>query len=375
MANPMPTKSQIQYLESKLHKQEDDNQRLLLLNKLGNHYTYTDVRKAQVFLSEMQEVLDRIGSDYVDFRLNYHWNSALIENHLYNFNLSEFHFEDALKIVEDRGNANQQAELYIDYAGTCLNLDQAALAEKYLTRARKLLDAFPDNRLEARLSCREGFLNLQTRNLSKAVELFLEADKQFDALKVELDLKDYYFQTLIHSGLGKVYEDSDEPNKSIAPYLKVIEMCEQKNMRSRLSWHYLNVGNSYLAVSEDELAEKYFKKALRSPDDNSQQTRANAYANLGFCYFRNKKYDAALELYSRAEQLYKAKNEGDYGNFANVEIWRAYVNEELGRRKKALKHYFSALTYSKKTNDFRQMAGILRQIATFYADEGNFKDA
>lgn len=373
MTNTLPSKSQIQYLETKLARQTDDAQRVYLLDLLASHFTFTNIRKAQVFLGKQQEILDRV--DMPDFRLNYHWNNALIENQLYNFKLAEFSFKDALAIIEERGDANQQAEIYIDFAGTCMNLGQESLAEQFLEKAAKLLDAFPDKRLEVRLICREGFLNLQTANFSKAIELFLEAEKNASHLQENLRLKDYYFFTLIHSGLGTVYEKNDEPRKGVRSYLKAVEMCESMNLRTRLSWHYLNVGNTFLAINAEDKAERYFKKAIRSTDDNSSHTRASAYANLGYCYFRNQRYDQALELYNRAEQLYKDKNEDDYFNFANIELWRAYVQEDLGRKKKALKHYFAALDHAKKATDYRQLSAILKEIASYYANDENYKEA
>jgi two-component system LytT family sensor kinase len=246
---------------------------------------------------------------------------------------------------------------------------------QYLEKAEKLLDVFPDKKLEVRLICREGFLNLQTANYSKAIELFLEAEKGASVLQEGLKLKDYYFFSLIHSGLGTVYEKNDEAQKGVRSYLKAVEMCESMNLRTRLSWHYLNVGNSFLAINQEENAELYFKKTIRSTDDNSQHTRASALANLGYCYFRNQKYEQALELYSRAEQLYKDKKEDDYFNFANIELWRAYVQEALGRKKKALKHYFAALDYAKKVTGYRQLSAILKEIASYYANDGNYKEA
>lgn len=373
MTTTLPTKSRIQYLESKLTRQTDDAQRLYLLDLLASHFTFTNIRKALTYLAEQQEVLDRL--DMPDFKLNYHWNTALIENQLYNFSLAQFSFKDALRIIEERGDANQQAEIYIDFAGTCMNLEQEDLAVQYLEKAEKLLDVFPDKKLEVRLICREGFLNLQTANFSKAIELFLEAEKRASHLQEDLKLKDFYFFSLIHSGLGTVYEKNDEPQKAVSSYLKAVEMCESMNMRTRMSWHYLNVGNSFLAINQEENAELYFKKAIRSTDDNSQHTRASAYANLGYCYSRNQKYEQALELYSRAEQLYKEKKEDDYFNFANIELWRADVQEALGRRKKALKHYFSALDHAKKATDYRQLSAILKEIASFHANDGNYKEA
>ena len=54
MTNRLPSKSKIQYIETKLARQTDDAQRLYLLDLLASHFTFTNNKKAQVFLSEQQ---------------------------------------------------------------------------------------------------------------------------------------------------------------------------------------------------------------------------------------------------------------------------------------------------------------------------------
>ncbi len=365
--------SEIQILEKKLAIQEDAMQRLILLDKLSDHYTYTNTRRAQRLLAEQWEILKIF--DHPDLKLNYHLNTGFIENQLYNFNLAEIHFKNAIEILEERGDANQLAETFIDYAGTCMNLNLEEKAKEYLANASKLLKAFPDDRLEARAICRRGFLKLHNKAYSQAIELFLEADMRITSLEKPIDLKDYYFLTLIHSGLGKVFEQNDELEKSVKSYQKAVTLCESIGISTRLSWHYLNVGSGYMALGDQNNAELYLKKAISATDDISQRTRASAFANLGYCYFLKKKYKEALELYAKAESLYKEKKEDDYYNFANIEQWRAQLFDFLGKKKRALKHFFEALDYAKKSSDYKQLSGIVKDIATFYSEIGDYKNA
>ena len=46
-----------------------------------------------------------------------------------------------------------------------------------------------------------------------------------------------------------------------------------------------------------------------------------------------------------------------------------------GKVKRSLKHYFSALDYAKKSNDLKQLSGILKDIANFYSQIGDYKNA
>lgn len=359
----------VEKLESTLHLIDERLQRLATLDRLASQFVFTDISKAQKYLSEILQILKEV--DQPDFVLNYNLNMALLENQLYNYNLSEIHFRLALEILGERGDLNQLAETYIDYAGTLLNLDQPDRARFYLNQAAKYLENFADRRLKIRLICREGFFHLKFSNHPKALAAFLECVSEIDNLIETLDLKDYYFFTLIQSGLGTIYGLLNEPGRSVQSYLNVVELCEKKGMRSRLSWHYLNVGNGYMAMQDFESASHYFKKAIKVVDDLNQQTRALAYANLGYCYFNKRQYSEALELFSTAYPMFKDRKEK---NLANIEWWRGKIFEEQ-KAKKALKHYFKALEFARKGQDYRQATGILKDIADLYAKESDYKNA
>ena len=363
----------IKQLEQKLTKQKSPAQRLLLLDQLLDYYAFTNYRKAQKYLAEVKKIL--IEYPDRDHQLNYHIHKAFIENQLYNYYLAEIHFKQAIEILEERGDVKQQAEAYIDYAGTCINLGERDLARMLLDKAGKLLESFPDARLQARVTCREGFLNLHNKNYTKAIELMLEADKSISMQPGLLSLKDIYFRTLIYSGLGNIYERNDEYSKSVDAYLKVVNLCESLGMRTRLSWHFMNLGNGFMALNDIENAERYFKKAIKITDDISQNSRAGAYANLGYCYFKQNRFDEALDLYKRAEQLYKALSTKDYSNLSVIENRKAQLYAKMRKKKKATRHFANALEYGQLNDDFKQLATVCKDIANYYADNKDFKNA
>ncbi len=363
----------VKQLEAKLAKSKDVRQRLVLIDQLAGHYVFTNYKEAQRLLAEQKEILSQ--HPLPDFQLNYHLNAAFIENQLYNYFLSEIHSKKAIEILDERGAVKQQAEAYIDYAGTCINLDEKELANAYLDKASKLLTAFPDARLEARITCREGYLSLHYKNYERAIELLLESDKSINALPGPLSLKDYYFRTLIYSGLGKIYERNEDIEKSVNAYLKVVEWCESLGMRTRLSWHYLNVGNGFMSLYDDRSAASYFKRAIKITDDVSQKARAGAYANLGFCYFKVDKYKTALDLYNRADKLYREKSVQDYSNFSVIESRKAQLYAKMGKMKKAQRHFVNALEYGKRNDDFKQLSSVCKEIAAYYAEMNDYKNA
>lgn len=367
---PTPALLSTTQLEAKLRQQKDPLLRLLLTDQLAGHYAYTNVRRARELLMAQHELLRDFPNQ--DAALNYHLHLATIENHLYHFEEAEQHFLQAMDILEEIGTVVQQAEIYIDYAGTCMNLDRKEEAGQLLDKASKLLSNFPDEHLMAHMTCREGFMHLHYSDYSKAIELLLEAEKLLSALPQPLPLKDYYFLTLVYSGLGRVYERNDELEKSVQAYLRVVDMCESIGMRARISWHYLNVGNGYMALNDLDNAELYFQKAIHARDDASQNARAAAYANLGYCCLENQRYAEALELLDKAEVFYKKE---DHYNLSIIEAWRGRLFAEAGEPEEALEHFELAYEYAENSQDFKQLASVCQDIAEFYADEEDFKSA
>jgi two-component system, LytTR family, sensor kinase len=360
-------------IEQQLSKQEDDKQRIILLDQLAEYYTFTDCPKAITHLDEQKKILNTF--PHPDFQLSYHINMAFVENQLYNFFLSEEHYQKAIGLLAEIGTVKQQVEANIDYAGTLINLRKFEDANILLEKSRNLLEDFPDESLMSRIICREGSINLFYRNYPAAIEQFLEADKRINSLSTPLTVKDYYFKTIIYSSLGKIYEDSEEQERSVKAYLNVINWCETLGMRTRLSWHYLNVGNGYMAMKELDNAELYFKKSLKIKDDISQNARAAAYANLGSCYFQREKYNEALMLFNKAESLYREKSETDYANFAELESRKAKILIQQGKPKKAEKHLLKAYEFAWLVKDYKRLSAICQEVATFYASNNNYEDA
>ncbi len=364
---------EIRQLEHQLETQRDERQRLILLDRLSYHYSFTNLTGAQSLLAEQQRLLRHY--DFPDLLLNYHRYSAFVHNQLYQFAEAAQGYRKVIELVEERGDVQQQASAYIQYAGILINENQMDLAVDYLDKSRKLLKFFPDQRLDAWIKCREGYIDLHYANYSNAIEAFLEASNQIQGLEAELQFMDYYFLTLIHSGLGKVFERNNEWEKSVRAYLKVVNMCEKLGMNSRLSWHYLNVGSGFMALNDEESAERYFRKAINTENDISRLARASAYANLGYIKFQKKQYDQSLDLYDKAESLFKEVKADDYYNFSNIERWRAHLYLELGETDEAMDHFVEAYNHAKKVEDYKQISGIYRDIASFHADIGDYKSA
>ena len=366
-------KTEITLLDNKLAVEKDPLQRLSLIDRLASYYSFTDTEKALILLDEQYQLLNL--GDYLDFKVNYLLNRAMVENQRYNYTDAETYYTEVINLLEEVGAISEQIEVLIDFAGISINLESLEDAEEMLDKAKLLLKRFPDRKLMARIICREGFIQLHFNNFPNAIEQLLAAQKEILSFGRNLTLKDYYFLTLIYSGLGRVYEKNDDIKKAANAYKKVVEICEAMNMRSRLAWHYLNVGNSYMSLEKPDEAITFFLKSIDTDNDHSQYAHASAYGALGFIYLELDKQEEALTFFDEADSLYREISNEDSYNFSVIETWKGRAYIELGQTKKGLNCYQKALEYSEQIEDYRQLTNIYGDLADYSAEIEKFKDA
>jgi two-component system, LytTR family, sensor kinase len=367
------TSTHLTKLENRLLNATDNGQKLVALYELIEYYTYTNIHEAQRLLVEYHDTFTKQNDP--ELLVEYHLNYAIVENQLYNYEVSNNHFERVLDIVDNEGNATQQAEVYIDYAGTLMNLNERDLALEYLNKARRHLESFPNDTLTARLFCREGYLYWQLSDYDRATELFFKADKiitNLDAKK--LTIKDLYFRILTYTGLGLVFEKTGDWSRCVTAYLQVVDLSEKAGISSRLAWHYLNVGKAYMAINDYDNAEAFFKKVNLLTDDLSQSARAYATANLGYCYYLSERFEDALELYTQAEQIYRQKTD-DFENLSIVSRWIGLVYNVLDKPKWAESRLVESLVFAQQAQSARLQAVVCRDIGELYANRGDYKNA
>lgn len=347
-----------------------------IIDDLTSVYSYTNIQRAKILLKEQFSLLKR--KPNADQELNFHLNSAFIENQFYNYPLAEHHLKKAIDIIEEQGDLKRQAEIYIDYAGICINLEKFEDTLSFLEKAEKHLEAYPDPILNGRIIARKGSINLhygEYDEYAKAVELLLKAEQEVNNASQNLTLKDYYFLTLIHSGLGHIYTRLNDLEKSVKNYNRVLEICEITGMKTRLSYHYVNIGKCYIGLDEIDSAEKSFRQAIQIKDMISYEAQASAYGNLGYCYYLKDNFDEALKMYDRAEYLYKTKVERNAKNFSVIEVWKAKLYMAKNERALAEKHFISAYEYAQIAKDYQQLSEIAMSIAQLYAKNGDYKNA
>ena len=367
-------REELRHLEAVIVRLADPRERLAALDVLANYFTFTDISKAKTFLIDQQRLL----RDYpiTTYQLNFHHNFALVENQNYQYDNSHKHFQEAIRLSEETGDTARILEVYIDYVGTCINLNRWEEANAYIEKSYRLLKKHPNKRMEARLLCREGYFYLHLNANPKAIELFLESKNLIRDPIQDGGIKDYYFLTLMHAGLGILYQRIEDYERSMHNYRRVVDLCETLDIRSRLAWHYLNLGNAFLNMSDLESARLYFKKAIEIEDDSSIAARASALANLGRYYISQNDVYTALDYFQKAEDFLVKQPDRDHdSNYSNVEFWRAQAYWDLDNEKRASYYINRAIEFAKKAEDNRQLAVIFRSLAEKYAEKKDHEKA
>lgn len=358
--------------EKKLAKTSDPLLRQELINNILAHYIYTNTSRAQLLLAEQEDLLLQWPNPAI--QLNFHYYNAVIENQRYHFSDAAKYYLDALILAEEQGDPTLRIGLYIDYAGTCMNLDRLEEAAQWLEKAQKTLRQRYDERLSSRYKCREGFLRLHYGDLTKATELLLEADKTILGLS-SLELKDHYFLSLIYSGLGKIFERSGDLQRSVEAFRKVVHTCEHNGILARMDWHYLNLGVALMSLGDYPEAEAFFQQVVIMEEKAEITARASALGNLGYCRFRQRQFEDVLQLFQQAETLFKSKSASAANHFSIIEGWRGSFFAETGQVRKAKNHFAKAFEFARQAEDYKQLSSICRDVAAFYADRRDFKNA
>lgn len=375
MVLPVVHTPDINALERQLQEPCTDRVIMETIDQLLSYYAFTNVQRSRQLL-ERQELLLK-AEEHSLLLQNYYTYRGIVENQAYDYTASATYFLKAIALAEENRNTQALVELYIDYAGTCINNRKLDEAHALLEKALRLLRIYPDSRLEARITCREGFLQLHYSNFSRAIELLLEADKDIIALGYEnLSTKDFFFLVLIHNGLGIIHERNDDPESSVKAYMEAASMAEEIGMRTRVSWIYLNIGNGYMSLGKLGKAGLFFSKATKAIDDPHPVSMASAFANLGYCKIQKKRYPEALQLLEKAEHLFNQSAEtSTFKNYALIEAWRGSIFARTGEKEKAIEHFFKAVALADKEADYKQLSGIFQDIAEFYADQSDYRTA
>ena len=345
---------------------------LSLLFAECSQYLFSDSEKMKICLTNLNKVIPP--NDTVN-RIRYLHNAAIYENQYSNYQASYDLFQEGSTLLDNITIYKEKAEFYINFIGTCMNLDKLEEAGVLVAKVEQLIQDKPNSLLKPKLLCRQGHWNIKLSSWADATRLLFEALELFYKDPGLLTITDFHFISLIYSGLGTVYEKTNDPEKSKEAYLNVLDICEKHNLKTRIGWHYLSAGNAFAMLDDSTRAIFYFKQVLLNTDDLDDIVRASAYANWGHCIYNENLASTAIGLYNKAEEIYIKKPEINYNNLALIHKWKGQLFAEARNYQNASDHYQKALTFAKRTKNFNVLADIFEETASLYALQHEYKIA
>ncbi|MCB0528702.1 MAG: histidine kinase [Saprospiraceae bacterium] len=340
-----------------------------------SRWAYTDFERARKVLEELSAVVDK--NSPFDIRLAFHTHSAFLHNQWHHYDKAVEHAKLAVAILESLADASNLAEMWADLAAIHLNRRDWRAAERSLDRARRYLNDGADPVLKAHLFCREGFLHLHLGNPRQALDCLMEAEKSMLSLDDEqADLKDFYIQTLIFSGLGDLYERLGEKAKSLESYRCVLPIVERHGLRPRLSWHYLNAGRAAMAQQDVAQAQASFEKAMEVVSEGETEAKTHALGNLGILALWADNTARALALFDKAAAEYENPSKpADFTNLSKIESWRAGLFSQLNDLVKAQYHLEKSWETGQNGHDLYHLSQIAQNLAALHGQQKNFEQA
>ncbi len=359
--------SRISALEAQLNASQSLAEQLELLSSLVEEATFSNPERAQQYLETMAHLLNEAQGNVWAYHVLYELQVAFLENQLYNYTLSENHYRKALSLLSQQPASPLRVMAMLDFAATLSNLQKFEEVGGLLREVEALLQSHvrTDNRLLFHFYLRSGYFALNLGELTDAIRHFMQAEDIFALIPPsELGSKDWYLLSLLYAGKGHVYERDGEPEQEITAFKKAIEICEQKGLRTRLSWNYLNMGNSYMRLQEVGLAKKYFYKTIHVEDDLNKQSRASALANLGRLALAENRFEEANEYLHQAKAIYQSRRQPDHGNMALLHMWFGELYFQRNDYVEAEEHYLRAW----KAAEAGQRDDLLVQLCQAFAE-------
>ena len=316
-SNPTP-----QHLQERLAQAADDYERVRWLTALTAHYVYTEPAQARRLLDE-QAALYATGHP-TDTQFHYYRHLGNLENQLYHDEAALPAYERALALVDEHGDIAEKIEVYLDFVGTLVNLDQLERARALYDRSLRLLESYTSGRLQSRALCRQGFFHLHDHSYAKAIPVFMEALGLLDGQAFELNTKDHYVYTLVNSGLGTLWTRPDSEDKAADAFRNAIDRCEARGLMARLPWHQLHLGKVLLGVGDYEGAINYFTAIIDTAGNGSRGALAAAYVNLAMGYSATARPSNLIApLLDASERLYRGMDQEYPKELFSIELERA----------------------------------------------------
>ncbi len=298
-----------------------------------------------------------------------------LANNELDFVEADTYLSAALARARSAGLLEAQLEISADLLGALLNRDEVSRAGDLLDTAYLLADRAGSSARWC-LRIREGFLRLRLGESGASLSCFAEAKKELPQLSVgSISARLAYYASLLEAGLGKLYLTGGEYARAVEAYRAVVDICQRFQLRTRITYHHLELGRALLLVADEAGAIEEFRKAIETAGEADRRARAAALANLGFYAYQEARWTEAAAFFDESEHHYRAAGGSVYGDLASVALWRAEMAGMRDQRDRELELLLESFDHARLADDAARLALVLERLATYHADSGDYREA
>lgn len=313
-------------LDSLLYELEiakEDTNKVLLLNKIYNHYKNKEPKTA----------------------LNYATNSLLLSE--------KINYKKGVAVSSyNIGRTNSDIG---DYKKALENLNQSLLVFKELNFRLGIASVY--NVL--------GNVHKDLGNYVQALFYYTECKK------IEKLREDNEGIGIALSNIGNVYISQGKYEKALESFFESLKIAEQFGNRNLMANTYNNIGIVYYYLNNNEKELEYYNKSLLIKEQLGDKLGiANTTYNIGETLFNLGDYAKALEYFDRSVKLKYQLNDQD-GIFYIYSFYGTILKSEK-KFNEALKHYFKCISIAKKLNKKDGLPHVYNNIGEIYLEVGQF---
>lgn len=196
----------------------------------------------------------------------------------------------------------------------------------------------------------------------QAIDNILQSVKYFEQIKFP------YGIAFAVENLGLIYMSTGEYDKALVQYLRathIDETADNKNNKARISTDYLNVGDAYMHLKQNDSAVVYNKKALALYEAEGNYSYMNdALFNLAFISSDEGNHLQALGYFQRS--LKNDKKRGDLGGIAVSMVNIADLYLDFNEEDLNALHITRVQQYNQAMNYYNQAIDLYQQSSSNY---------
>jgi len=233
----------------------------------------------------------------------------------------------------------------------------ALLSKGYFEKGIKLLQNFPDEKLEAELETNIGIIESIRGNLNEAKERFYNALGKVEKLKDNKKIAE------LHHNIGMLFLELKDYEKAITEFDKSLDISTKENYKTILSVSYLGKANTLLCLGNyNETAEYSFKAMDIALKIDDKLTIADVYKIIGVLEQKLNNDDIAEKYLQISLRLNKDLD--NKLNSAETAFELALVYDKQGNGKQKNHWLNESLNYYKLINAKQKMAIIEGMLQT-----------